>query len=143
LALAKHFRELEVYRRAFDAAMRIFRLSSRWPAEERYSLVDQVRRSSRSVCGNVAEAWRKRRYPAHFASKLSDANAEVAETQNWLEFAAACGYLSPEDRSSLWDEYERIAGGLVRMITDADQWCGVSDRVREDLATYDPSAPGS
>jgi four helix bundle protein len=75
MALVKHFRELRVYRQGFAAASRIYKLSKRWPKEERYSLTDQIRRSSRSVCANVAEAWRKRRYPAHFVSKLSDADS--------------------------------------------------------------------
>ncbi len=87
-----HF-DLEVYKRAFAAAMRIFELSKGFPPEERYSLTDQMRRSSRSVCANIAEAWRKRRYPAHWVSKLSDSEAEAAETQTWLEFAVECGYL--------------------------------------------------
>jgi len=86
-----HFRELRVYCQAFDAAMRIFELSKAWPMEERYSLTDQIRRSSRSVCENVAEAWRKRRYTAHFISKLSDADAEAGESQAWLDFALRCG----------------------------------------------------
>ncbi len=87
MALVKHFKELRVYQHAFAAATRIYRLSKRWPAEERYSLTDQIRRSSRSVCANIAEAWRKRRYPAHFVSKLSDSDSEAAETQVWLDFA--------------------------------------------------------
>ncbi len=86
-------RDLEVYRKAFNAAMEIFELSKSFPKEENYSLTDQIRRSSRSVCANLAEAWRKRRYKAHFISKLSDAEAEAAETQVWIEFAAKCNYL--------------------------------------------------
>jgi four helix bundle protein len=77
----RHFRELEVYQLAMDNAMRIFEVSKLFPKEERYSLTDQIRRSSRSVCANIAEAWRKRRYPNAFVSKLSDADAEAAETQ--------------------------------------------------------------
>ena len=79
--------ELEVYRLAFKAAMRIFELSKSFPLEERYALTDQIRRSSRSVCSNIAEAWRKRRYEAAFVSKLNDAEAEAAETQTWVSFA--------------------------------------------------------
>jgi four helix bundle protein len=89
----RHFRELEVYKLAIEAAMRIFEISKLFPAEERYSLTDQIRRSSRSVCANIGEGWRKRRYPNAFVSKLSDADAESAETQVWLEFASKCGYL--------------------------------------------------
>jgi four helix bundle protein len=83
---AKTHCDLEVYRKALDAAMRIFELSKRFPKEETYSLTDQIRRSSRSVCANLAEAWRKRRYEAAFVSKLSDGETEAAETQVWLEF---------------------------------------------------------
>src|SRR5947209_20609016 len=83
--------DLEVYQRAFAAAMRIFELTRAFPPEEKYSLTDQIRRASRSVCSNTAEAWRKRRYPAAFVSKLSDAEGEAAETQVWLQFSAKCG----------------------------------------------------
>jgi four helix bundle protein len=117
------FRELQVYRRAFDCAMRVFNLSQRFPREERYSLVDQVRRSSRSVCANVAEAWRKRRYPAAFVSKLSDADAEATETQVWLDLALACGYLDAEAHADLTDQYDHLGAQLVRMMTAPEQWC--------------------
>ena len=92
--LIRTHRDLDVYKMAFEAAMQIFEKSRLFPIEERYSLTDQVRRSSRSVCANLSEAWRKRRYEASFLSKLSDAEAEAAETQVWLEFAFKCGYLS-------------------------------------------------
>ena len=85
--------DLEVYEKGFDAAMLIFWTSKNFPKEETYSLTDQIRRSSRSVCANLAEAWRKRRYKAAFISKLSDAESEAAETQVWIEFAMKCGYL--------------------------------------------------
>lgn len=85
--------DLDVYRLAFDVAMQVFELSKEFPAEERYSLTDQIRRSSRSVCANLAEAWRKRRYKRAFVLKLSDAEAEAAETQTWIEFAVKCQYL--------------------------------------------------
>ncbi len=90
----KTHRELDVYRMAFEAAMRIFELTKGFPREEMYSLVDQIRRSSRSVCANLAEAWRRRRYKAAFVSKLNDAEAEAAETQTWINFAVECGYLA-------------------------------------------------
>src|ERR687884_290527 len=86
-------RDLEVYRKAFDAAMQIFELSKAFPREETYSLTDQIRRSSRSVCANLAEAWRKRRYEKAFISKLADSESEAAETQVWLEFAVKCDYM--------------------------------------------------
>lgn len=89
----KRVEELCVYKRGFAAAMQIYELSKQWPKEERYALTDQIRRSSRAVCANIAEAWRKRRYPRHFISKLSDADAEAAETRTWLRFALHCGYL--------------------------------------------------
>src|SRR5215208_5591388 len=101
-------RDLEVYRKAFDAAMQIFDLSKSFPKEETYSLTDQIRRSSRSVCANLAEAWRKRRYEAAFRSKLSDSESEAAETQVWLEFAVKCGYLRREDATSLYQEYDEV-----------------------------------
>src|SRR5512136_458125 len=112
-----HFRELDVYRMAMDAAVRIFELSKGFPVEERYSLTDQVRRCSRSVCANIAEAWRKRRYPAAFVNKLSDAEAEAAETEVWLELAARCGYLDATQVAVLEQEYEHILGKLVNMIS--------------------------
>ena len=136
MPLVKHFSELWVYDQAFKAAMRIFDLSRSWPREEQYSLTSQVRRSSRAVCGNISEAWRKRRYPNHFVSKLSDADGETAETQNWLRFALACGYLPQNDYSDLWATYEKISAGLVRMMSDPDVWCGPSDLVREAVAEY-------
>src|SRR6188474_3938246 len=114
-------RELEVYQKAFDAAMQIFELSKTFPKEEVYSLTDQLRRSSRSVCANLAEAWRKRRYEAAFISKLHDVEAEAAETQTWLEFALACGYIKREVASDLSSD-ERIIGTVVGMINHADSW---------------------
>ncbi len=118
----RHFRELEVYQLAMDTAMRIFEVSKLFPAEEKYSLTDQIRRSSRSVCTNIAEAWRKRRYPNAFVSKLSDADAEAAETQVWLEFALKCGYLDRKFCDELDAVYEKILGKLVKMLTRPDQW---------------------
>jgi four helix bundle protein len=115
-------RELEVYQRAFDAAMRIFALSSSFPKEGIYSLTDQIRRSSRSVSTNLAEAWRKRRYEKAFISKLNDVEAEAAETQAWLEFAVACNYIPAEDARELYREYDGILRTVVGMITHADQW---------------------
>jgi four helix bundle protein len=116
-----HF-ELEVYKKAFTAAMKIFKLSKAFPLEERYALTDQLRRSSRSVCANNAEAWDKRRYPAHWVSKLSDCEAEVAETQTWLKFALECGYLKPEHEIELHNEYNEIKAMLVSMILHPERW---------------------
>jgi four helix bundle protein len=114
--------ELEVYRSLFDAAMEIFRISKSFPKEETYSLTDQIRRSSRSVCANLAEAWRKRRYEAAFISKLSDAEAEVAETQVWLEFAVHCEYIDRQQARSLYERYERSLGTIVGMINHPETW---------------------
>jgi four helix bundle protein len=99
-------RDLNVYRKAFDAAMLIFELSKSFPKDERYSLTDQIRRSSRSVCANMAEAWRKRRYEASFVSKLCDVESEAAETQVWVEFAVKCGYTQREVGASLYKTYQ-------------------------------------
>ena len=114
--------ELEVYKLAFEAAMRIFELSKSFPPEERFSLTDQIRRSSRSVCTNIAEAWRKRRYEAAFVSKLNDAEGEAAETQTWLRFAVACGYLSQEAGEELHQTYDYIVGKVVNMIVNPQPW---------------------
>lgn len=118
----KLHQDLEVYRRAFDAAMAIFEASKSFPKEETYSLTDQVRRSSRSVTANLAEAWRKRRYPAAFISKLSDVEAEAAETQVWIEYAVKCGYLSREKGAVLYREYDKILKTIVGMIINAKDW---------------------
>lgn len=114
--------ELEVYQKAFAAAMEIFELSKRFPREETYSLTDQIRRSSRSVCANLAEAWRKRRYERAFISKLSDCEAEAAETQVWLEFAVKCGYLDRDTAAPLYKAYDEMLGTMVGMITHPETW---------------------
>ncbi len=118
----KSHRDLDVYQRAFDAAMEIFELSKRFPKEETYSLTDQIRRSSRSVCANLAEAWRKRRYVAAFQSKLSDADAETAETQVWIEFSVKCGYLPRNNGAKLYRAYDGILATIVGMINHAETW---------------------
>ncbi len=102
--------------------MALFELTKTFPAEERYSMVDQVRRSSRSVCANVGEAWRKRRYRAAFIAKLSDAESEAAETQVWIELAVRCGYVRPDRAAELTARYEAILAQLVSMIDQADSW---------------------
>lgn len=137
MSVVRHFRELRVYREAFDATMRIFECSTNWPKEERYALTDQIRRSSRSVCEQIAEAWRKRRYIAHFRSKLTDADSETAETQAWLEFALRCGYISQEVFNELDHAYEKVSGGLVNMMAHADQWCVSDEQVKEDSVEYE------
>lgn len=121
--------ELRVYQKAFDAAMCIFEALKKFPQDERYSLTDQIRRSSRSVCANLAEAWRKRRYEAAFVSKLSDLESEAAETQVWLDFAVKCGYLPPDEGVRLSLTYDEVFSGLVGMINHPETWVlGYRDR---------------
>jgi len=114
--------QLETYSLAFTLATELFQLSKSFPPEERYSLTDQMRRSSRSVCANIAEAWRKRRYKAAFQNSLNHAEAEAAETQTWLQFAENCEYLEKEKASRLSSEYDEVIGMLVKMITHPDPW---------------------
>ena len=118
----RSYKELRVYRAAMDAAMLIFELTKKFPADERYSLTDQMRRASRSVCANIGEGWRKRRYRAHFVSKLCDSEGEAEETRVWLEFSWRCGYMSHEQAEELDQQYDRIIGQLVRMIDNPDHW---------------------
>jgi len=115
-------RDLLVYQKAFDAAMQIFDHSRSFSKDEAYSLTDQIRRSSRSVCANLAEAWRKRRYEGAFISKLADAESEAAETQEWLEFAVKCKYLKPEDARTLYMEYDAVLKTIVGMINHPETW---------------------
>ena len=114
--------DLEVYRKAFDTAMLVFEMSKRFPRDERFSLTDQIRRSSRSVCANLAEAWRKRVYRAAFIAKLVDVEAEAAETQVWLDFAAQCDYTEPQDAIDLSTAYHAIIGTLVGMRKHPETW---------------------
>ena len=118
----RHFRDLDVYQNALATGLRVYELSKKFPVEERYALTDQIRRSSRSVCANIAEAWRKRRYEAAFVSKLSDAETEAAETQVHAEFAFHHGYLSREEFLKVDDAYEKIIGQLVKMIDQPQKW---------------------
>ena len=118
----RNHEDLEVYRIAFDAAMEIFKLSKNFPKEEKYSLTDQIRRSSRSVCANLAEAWRRRRYKGSFLLRLNDAEAESAETQVWLKFAVKCHYLDTDIARKLYGQYNHILGLIVTMTNSADRW---------------------
>lgn len=119
----KHFRDLDVYQKAFRLAMRIFEITKTFPIEEKYSLVDQIRRASRSVCSNIAEAWRKRKYIAVFKNKLTDAMQEASETQSWLEFCLACKYINDELFKVLDDEYEGVISMLNSMEKNAEKFC--------------------
>jgi four helix bundle protein len=116
-------RDLEVYKFAFAAAMEIFQISKTFPAEERYSLTDQIRRASRSVCSNLAEVWRKRMYKAVFVNKLSDSMQEASEKQTWLDFCLACKYINYSAFKKLDHEYEKILGMLNSMEMKADKFC--------------------
>ena len=116
------YKELRVYQAAIDAAVRIFELTKRFPAEERYSMTDQMRRASRSVCANLGEAWRRRRYKRNFISKINECESEAEETRVWLELSWRCGYLSKEQALDLDRDYDRIIGQLVRMIETAGMW---------------------
>jgi four helix bundle protein len=114
--------DLIVYQKAFDAAMQIYEASRTFPKEETYSMTDQIRRSSRSVCANLAEAWRKRRYAKAFISKLSDSESEAAETQVWLEFAVKCNYIERDKAATLYHLYDEIIGTLIGMINHPETW---------------------
>ena len=114
--------ELQVFQLAFQASMKIFELSKNFPKEEKYSLTDQIRRSSRSVCANLAEAFRKRKYPKYFVSKLMDCEGEAAETQVWLLYALKCGYIEANVKEELNDKYNQILGKLVVMGQYPEKW---------------------
>lgn len=118
----RSYRELRVYGGAFNSAMAIFRLTKNFPSEEKYSLVDQIRRSSRSVCSNIAEAWRKRKYAAHFVSKLTDSAGEADETRVWLEISLASGYIDQKTFDELDGAYDAILGQLVKMMSEPEKW---------------------
>ena len=108
-------RKLDVYKLAFKCAMEIFEISKSFPKEEIYSLTDQIRRSSRSVCANISEAFRKRRYPKSFIAKLVDSEGEGAETQTWLQFASECKYMEKNVTNQLSGEYDNIIGKLLNV----------------------------
>jgi four helix bundle protein len=116
------FRDLTVYKKAFSLAMAIFSVSKSFPKDETYSLTDQIRRSSRSVCSNIAEGYRKRLYPAHFISKSSDADSENSETMVWLDFALQCGYISQEIHLEFEDRNLEIGKLLHHMINNPDSY---------------------
>lgn len=120
---ALSFRELNVYKKAFEAAMEIFNISKEFPSDEKYSLTDQIKRSSRSVCSNLAEGWRKRKYKAVFVNKLTDCCQEAAETQAWLDFALRCGYITADEYHRLDEYYEHIFAMLLTMERKAESFC--------------------
>jgi len=116
------FKDLKVYKLAYQLAMEIFELTKSFPKEERYSLVDQIRKSSRSVCANIAEAYRKRRYPKHFTSKITDSDAEASETTVWIDFSADCNYISSEMQISINDRYEEVGKMLGGMANNPERF---------------------
>ena len=116
------YKQLKAYKKAFELAMMIFEITKSFPKEERYSLTDQIRRSSRSVCANIAEGYRKRIYPKHFIAKLSDADMENSETQVWSGFALACEYISKEIKEELHDKSEEVGKLLGYMIQNPEKF---------------------
>jgi four helix bundle protein len=118
----KTHKDLKVYQLSFGAGMKIFEISKSFPKEEMYSLTDQIRRSSRSVSGNIAEAFRKRKYPKSFVSKLSDSEGEAAETQVWLDYALASQYINNEIHNELFDKYDHIISMIVNMEMKPANW---------------------
>ena len=138
---ADSFRDLIVYQRSRDVSRMVFTLSRSWPREERYSLTDQIRRSSRSVGAQIAEAWAKRRYEKHFVSKLTDADGEQQETQHWVDEAFDCGYIDLKEKQQLLGKLSETGRMLQSMIDKAASFCGPrSNCVREDHADYFTSA---
>ena len=137
LPYAESFRDLIVYRKARELSLEVFEITKTFPKEERFSLTDQIRRSSRSIGAQIAEAWAKRRYERHFISKLTDADAEQQETQHWLETAIDCGYLIPSQAAPLMEKCTEIGRLLGGMIAKANLFCGTSPKViRESTVDY-------
>lgn len=116
-------RELKVYKVAYKAAMEVFLLTKDFPVEERFDLTSQIRRSSRSVVSNIVEAWRRRRYPKNFVSKLTESETEADETLLWLDISLDCNYISNEKHAEISDKYDHILSMLVLMIKNQDKWC--------------------
>ena len=128
--MIKTFKDLTVYQKAFEQAMRLFEVTKRFPKAEQFSLTDQIRRSSRSVCTNISEAWRKRRYQAHFVSKLTDADAEATETIVWLDFCLGCEYIDSAVHVQFLGEYEQIGKMLGAMIATPEKFCHEAKKSR-------------
>ena len=123
MAIVKDYEDLDVYLLAFELQQEIYKLTKRFPNEERYSLTDQIRRCSRSIGANIAEAWAKRRYKAHFISKLTDADGEQLEMRHWLKTALKCGYIVTDEYQRLVSKCHEIGKKLGRVMIDADKWC--------------------
>lgn len=131
MATIKFHQDLKVFQKSFEVAQQIYELSKNFPKEELYSLTDQIRRSSRSVTANISEAWGKRRYEKSFIAKLTDSEGEARETQTWLQFAYACGYINEEQFNNLLNQYNQIIGMLINMINQSEKWCSFSSLDRE------------
>jgi len=123
MAIIRSFRDLRVYEQARVEALKVFRVTRTFPVEERYSLTDQIRRSSRAVKSLVAEAWAHRRYPASFISKVTDALGEATETQSWLDDALDCGYITAQQHREMDAAWQSIGAALNKMIDRADTFC--------------------
>lgn len=117
------FRDLIVYQKAYQASMQIFEITQSFPKEEKYSLTDQIRRSSRSITSNIAESWAKRIYPKSFISKLSDSLSEEYETENWLDYSKDCNYITTETYSKLMSGYNETRKMLISMINNPEKFC--------------------
>ncbi|MBI3741546.1 MAG: four helix bundle protein [Chloroflexi bacterium] len=142
LVFAKSFQELVVYQKARRLQHEIFQITKTFPRDEMFSLTDQIRRSSRSVGANIAEAWAKRRYDKHFLSKLTDAEGEEFETQHWVGTALDCEYISQAQAKTLMDKCEEIGRMLGSMMAKADLFCGEEYKVmRESVAEYFANSP--
>lgn len=126
----KFHQDLRVYQKSFDTAMEIYQLSKIFPKEERYSLTDQIRRSSRSVSANISEAWGKRKYEKSFIAKLTDSEGEARETQTWLQFAKSCEYINEEQFKILNNQYNQIIGMLVNMMSQSQNWCTFPQQIK-------------
>lgn len=117
------FRDLNVYKLSVELQQNILILTKKFPKEELYSLTNQIRRSSRSIGSNISESWQKRRYPAHFISKLSDADGEQAETQHWLDTSVKCNYITINEHKTLLQKCKRIGKMLGKMMAEPESWC--------------------
>jgi|SRR5215813_8758769 len=124
MSLPRGFRDLKAYQLAYDLAMQILVESKHFPAEEKYSLTDQIRRASRSVAANISEGYRKKQYPKMFVSKMADADGEATETQVWLDFARDCGYLAPQTQKRITAGYEELGRMLGSMILRPERFSG-------------------
>jgi four helix bundle protein len=122
MKILRSHKELVVYQLAFTTSMEIYHISKSFPKEEVFSLTSQIRRSSRSVSANISEAFRKRRYEKAFVSKLSDSEAEAAETQVWLDYSLACGYINESHHQKLFNDYDNILGKIVNMMNQPEKW---------------------